>query len=412
MVQPSVKQKKTLLSTSNAKTKAKKQGKDEVVDNDYKEEGNKEEEDDGSASPPPPTKGRKTKKAKKEEVVEDGADDDDELGGFASLSFAELRALAKVHNVRGKSKVELIRGLKEKNVDATQNDKDVPFTSEDLLAATAAELRAWGEQVGARSRKKEDLLRELRNMLPIDDQWASSDDDWESIKIPGCTGYGNVDIREGIPEGCVHFSEPRLGPTCRAGHIPFAAALVGFREWRRQYSPIIEGVVVREKDAVKLRGLMALKDAKAERKETNEIGRQNTPKVQPAWTFLDLPPEIASSNQKDFSLLPRDAWMCIFRFCDALDVVVCGRVCTSLRRLSLDEQLWRSKLFTDFSCSSPDVEDQLAKGARALYLQLGSKVLPNWTPNRPGLGFAEVYKARAIKWIQESVLDTRREALD
>jgi hypothetical protein len=37
-----------------------------------------------------------------------------------------------------------------------------------------------------------------------DDRWASSDDDWENIRLPGTNSYGNIDVREGVDSSLVH----------------------------------------------------------------------------------------------------------------------------------------------------------------------------------------------------------------
>lgn len=41
-------------------------------------------------------------------------------------------------------------------------------------------------------------------MLPKRDQWASSDDDWENISLPGTNSYGNIDVREGVASSLIH----------------------------------------------------------------------------------------------------------------------------------------------------------------------------------------------------------------
>ena len=67
------------------------------------------------------------------------------------------------------------------------------------------------------------------------------------------TSYGNVDIREGVPEGLVHIAELRLQPLARKLGVPFAEAVVGFNKFRRgyvqMYGPIKSGIVVAEFDA-------------------------------------------------------------------------------------------------------------------------------------------------------------------
>jgi hypothetical protein len=70
--------------------------------------------------------------------------------------------------------------------------------------------QAYAKEVGAKGKTKDVLLRELKHMLPIKDQWASSDEDWESVRIPGLNSYGNVDVRDGVHDGWTHYRGLRL----------------------------------------------------------------------------------------------------------------------------------------------------------------------------------------------------------
>merc|ERR1712137_741017 len=133
------------------------------------------------------------------------------------------------------------------------------------------ELREYGAAVGAKSKKKADLLEELRNMLPRDERWASSDSDWESVRLPGTNAYGNIDVREGVSDSLCHMHGLRLGPTAKAGHIPYVPALVGFSSYRGGYSPEISGIVIRKKDKIKLKALVAAKHAKKGRAEERRV---------------------------------------------------------------------------------------------------------------------------------------------
>jgi hypothetical protein len=67
------------------------------------------------------------------------------------------------------------------------------------------------------------------------------------------TSYGNVDIREGIPNGLIHLEELRLQPLARKLGIPFAEAVIGFNEFRRNgfrmRAPVKSGIVVADFDA-------------------------------------------------------------------------------------------------------------------------------------------------------------------
>lgn len=89
-----------------------------------------------------------------------------------------------------------------------------------------------------------------------------------------------------------------------------------------------------------------------------------------AWTFADLPAEM-QANLRDFSTLPRDCWIAIFKYCDASDVISCGRVCKGLLRISKANDVWQAKLFSDFSvCAAHAPRSQ--HEARALYLEIAS----------------------------------------
>jgi hypothetical protein len=66
-------------------------------------------------------------------------------------------------------------------------------------------------------------------------------------------GYGNVDVRGGVPGGYVHVPGERLQPLCRKLKIKFAPALIDFTGKRRYgYSPVLDGVVVSSRSAPKL----------------------------------------------------------------------------------------------------------------------------------------------------------------
>lgn len=85
--------------------------------------------------------------------------------------------------------------------------------------------------------------------------------------------YGNVDIREGVPMGLVHFSRERLQPLCRKIGIDYAEAMTGFtsRSKKYGYKPVMDGVVVWAKDANKLRDAINEMDARAEIREERAI---------------------------------------------------------------------------------------------------------------------------------------------
>lgn len=88
-----------------------------------------------------------------------------------------------------------------------------------------------------------------------------------SAKIP-VNEYGNVDVREGAPEGFVHVHGKRLAVTCRRLGIEHAPAFVDFDEYRRGcFSPVLDGVVVFADDAPKLREAIDELERKRTRKK-------------------------------------------------------------------------------------------------------------------------------------------------
>ncbi len=374
-----------------------------------KGDGQEEEEEEEK----PRRKSGAKKKKKEESDSEYGEGDSVVLSGKSSLKKMKQKRKQmeedeeEEEDVSGESEDD--RKTKKKKRPAKKSKSEVPFTATQLLCATMKELKEFAVEVGAESKRKDDLLRELRDMLPKDEQWASSEDNWDSIRLPGTNEYGNIDVREGISSKLVHVHGLRLGPTARAHHIPCAPAMVGFNSYRGHSSPILDGIVIRRKDLVKLEGFLALKDVKQERKVEREEKKQMTPKVKAPWTFEQLPEE-ERSHLRDFSLLPRDNWIVIFRFTFAGDIVSCGRVSKGLLRISQDEQLWRSKLFDDFSISC---EAHKTMSARDAYLALASvgTTCGVCRPLRPNLSLIDTYHSRARKWLNESIRTDREQAL-
>lgn len=142
---------------------------------------------------------------------------------------------------------------------------------------------------------------------------------------------------------------------------------------------------------------------KGERKVEREEQKQLIPKVAAPWTFEQLPDE-ERSHLRDFSQLPRDNWIVIFRFCFAGDIISCGRVSKGLLSVSLDEHLWRAKLYDDWNITC---EVHKAMPAREAYLALASRgrCAPGsaCVPRRPFTSFIEMYHLRARKWLNESI---------
>ena len=354
-----------------------------------------------------------------DEEVENEDDEEEVEAPELEFSFAELKELASRHQIKGRSKKELLGKLQEAGIDVAAEMEQIevrgplPFDGPALVAATITELRVWAKELGVAAKKKDEIRDALKQMLPAKEQWASTDSSWENIRLPGMNGYGNIDVRDGVPAGLVHVRRMRAGPTAKSGHIPHASALVGFSKWRGQYSPVLNGIVVRKKDKVKLLGLLLARDQKKVRKEVRVEEKLNKPKAKRPWEFADLPKKLRNEH-RDFSELPIDAWKKIFSFLDAVDVVVCQRVSTPLRRMAMEPELWRTKLFQDWSiCESHQALTR--SDPRELYLDLSSQKLGNncaCKPIRENVHFLDVYRARARYWLNLSTKTTRIEALD
>lgn len=90
--------------------------------------------------------------------------------------------------------------------------------------------------------------------------------------------YGNIDMRRGIPPGCVHVKGKRLTVTCRALGIECASALVGWDSGRFG-GPILNGVVIRAEDEAKLREAIQKRNTRrltpAQKEERRRKQQQN-----------------------------------------------------------------------------------------------------------------------------------------
>lgn len=73
--------------------------------------------------------------------------------------------------------------------------------------------------------------------------------------------YGNIDVRNGVPAGCVHINAKRLSVTCAAIGVECAPALTGWKSGKWG-GPEISGVVVRAEDEAKVRDAMQRRAAK------------------------------------------------------------------------------------------------------------------------------------------------------
>jgi hypothetical protein len=73
-----------------------------------------------------------------------------------------------------------------------------------------------------------------------------------TMRLPIANGYGNVDVRNGTPEGYSHVPGKRLQPLCRKLGIDCADALVGWGGRRRFPKPVFDGVVLAATDKPRL----------------------------------------------------------------------------------------------------------------------------------------------------------------
>jgi hypothetical protein len=104
------------------------------------------------------------KKGKRKKKSRDDDDDDDDYENDADAGPKKRGAKKQLVEEEEEEEEEEVKPSKSKKGKAVKSS--VPFDSGDLLSATAAELREYGAQVGAASKKKDELLKELRDMLP------------------------------------------------------------------------------------------------------------------------------------------------------------------------------------------------------------------------------------------------------
>ncbi len=87
------------------------------------------------------------------------------------------------------------------------------------------------------------------------------------------------------------------------------------------------------------------------------------------------------------------------KFCWAVDIINCGRVSKGLYNISINEQLWRAKLYADFAVC----DEMKSLPAREAYLKLASSGHPNCNPLKDGVMLVDAYHRRARKWLEESI---------
>lgn len=82
--------------------------------------------------------------------------------------------------------------------------------------------------------------------------------------------YGNIIVRDGVPEGLVHISGKRLQPLARRTGVPFAEAVVDFAQFRGPYGKMWRA----EKDGI----VVALPDAEVIKAEIKAREIRNVPR--------------------------------------------------------------------------------------------------------------------------------------
>ena len=90
-------------------------------------------------------------------------------------------------------------------------------------------------------------------------------------------GYGNIDLRSGVPKGFTHVPGKRLQPLCRKLGIPFGKALLHLKNTPFGVKPITDGVVIEKKAQKKL--LRAIEE-RASRAKTPEQRAEALKRVQ------------------------------------------------------------------------------------------------------------------------------------
>jgi hypothetical protein len=82
--------------------------------------------------------------------------------------------------------------------------------------------------------------------------------------------HGNIDVSS-LPAHLAHIKGKRLQPLCRKLGIDHCPALTGFTEFRpSQFAPVLDGVVVRQKDAPRLLEAIAARDRRLKKKDNQQ----------------------------------------------------------------------------------------------------------------------------------------------
>eukprot|EP00435_Cladocopium_sp_Y103_P070026 s880_g34.t1 len=100
--------------------------------------------------------------------------------------------------------------------------------------------------------------------------------------IPGVNNYGNIEVTQGIPDGCVHVDDEAARMAAQKLGLEFAPAVISFRKERGQLKPVYSGCVVWSRDEAELRAA-----AEEERQRLEEVMRsKRRERLKNAWQLL------------------------------------------------------------------------------------------------------------------------------
>lgn len=100
--------------------------------------------------------------------------------------------------------------------------------------------------------------------------------------IPGTNNYGNIEVKQGVPEGCVHIDDEAARMAAPKLGVEFAPAVINFRKERGQLKPVYSGCVIWSRDEADLR-----RAAEEERQRLEELQHaKRSERLKGAWQLL------------------------------------------------------------------------------------------------------------------------------
>ena len=87
--------------------------------------------------------------------------------------------------------------------------------------------------------------------------------------------YGNVDVRDSVPDGYVHVEGLRLTTLARKLGIDYAPALVGFSSSKCGFRPTLYGIVIRKDDEERFLAELAARDERSRKSAPARARAQN-----------------------------------------------------------------------------------------------------------------------------------------